>query len=338
MISLSPDQATQNRYFQQYRQLFIVTDHHLPTLSWFSTIIHTNARIYTLPRGEAAKSWECAKQLCEQWQIHRINQSDLIIAIGGGSVLDLTGFSASIYHRGIDCLYLPTTLLAMIDAAIGGKTAINHQGIKNVFGTFQSPKKIWTFPHVLRTLSQSDWQCGLAEMIKHALLMGEEACESLVHWSSKKREINEELSQHLQCHQQFKQSVVKHSHPQYRHLLNLGHNIAHALEASSLNSISHGQAVAFGLLIECRYAHQMNEMTEHTLKRIEQWLYALFDKAAFQPEYDRSLFFDALLQDKKSTAHLNGVILQSPGSVKYENDSYLFPWDINVVKAIMEER
>ncbi|MCD6370786.1 MAG: 3-dehydroquinate synthase [Thermoplasmata archaeon] len=193
-----------------------------------------------LPPGERAKSIEAAIHIWKKMISEEFTRKSLVIGFGGGVITDLAGFVASTFMRGLPLILLPTTLIAQIDAAIGGKTGINFEG-KNIIGTFYSPERILIDPDFLKTLPPEEWKNGYGELVKYAIL-SREIYEML--W--KKKDVDEEV---IRLCVNYKIGVVKEDMREQgkRRILNLGHTFAHALEKLSGYTIKHGIAVAQGL-------------------------------------------------------------------------------------------
>ena len=185
-------------------------------------------------------------------------RASLLVVLGGGALLDLAGLAASTYMRGIRTIYVPTTLLAMVDASIGGKTAIDFLGVKNLIGSFHQPLESFVDVTFLDTLPLTELLSGYGEVIKHALLQGEESWRALLRLGDPQVLGAEDWRQLISESVAYKASIVA-ADPQevsgLRRILNLGHTVGHALEAYShasrgMRSLTHGEAVVFGLLIE----------------------------------------------------------------------------------------
>lgn len=212
-----------------------------------------------VPGGEACKTVAEATKLWAQLTDFRIGRKDLLINLGGGSVTDLGGFVASTYLRGIPFVHVPTTLLAMVDAALGGKNGVDLGSVKNRIGTFVFPISTVCDPVFLKTLPDEGWLDGLAESIKHALI----ADEGLWKMISDSLDVREELVKHLDRIQAVKLRVVEQDpfEKDLRMILNFGHSIGHAIESCALEAgltmMSHGRAVAVGMVVESRIASKM---------------------------------------------------------------------------------
>jgi 3-dehydroquinate synthase len=233
-------------------------------------VILKNCSIIEIPPGEANKTAEMAMKVCEALLLAQADRYSLIINLGGGVVTDLGGFCASIYKRGVDFIHLPTSVLAMADASIGGKNGVDLQNVRNVIGTFSTPNAVFVVPAFLKTLPVVEHKAGLAEIYKAALV----ADGNL--WKALKRQ-NEIYDRNILKSIQIKQKIVKNDpfESGRRKVLNFGHSVAHALEGTALEhgaSISHGEAVAAGMIMETHIAWQKKYITAKALEEISETL------------------------------------------------------------------
>lgn len=242
-----------------------------------------------------------------------------LIALGGGVVLDLVNFVAATYFRGIACINIPSSLLAMVDASVGGKSAINLPGGKNLLGCIRSPTAVLIVPSLLKTLPNVQHLNGVAEMAKHALLSGVEMVQDML---ERQYDLSK-LSELIMAHIQFKASVVEQDPYDHgtRHQLNFGHTVGHAIEACSGYAIDHGDAVAAGMLIELHIANQLGGLSIETLKQAEAFLKAM---GLCHPEiiqrYNATELAMMMGSDKKRQSHgqIACVVLYGIGAYKIE--------------------
>jgi 3-dehydroquinate synthase len=210
-------------------------------------IVHS----HIIPAGESSKNGESYLNLLQTLALRQITRSDCIIALGGGVVGDLAGFAAATYLRGIDYIQLPTTLLAMVDSSVGGKTAINLPAGKNLAGVFYQPRLVLCDIHTLDTLSQAVFADGCAEVIKYGVLFDQNLFDHL-------EEMGPDFDREAVVAQciRWKKEVVSADEFDTgdRRLLNLGHTIGHGIEKASDYHIPHGSAVAIGMSMISRYA------------------------------------------------------------------------------------
>ncbi len=251
---------------------------------------------HVVPHGEPSKSAANLIALLERMASEHLTRSDCLIALGGGVVGDLGGFAAAVYLRGIRFVQMPTTLLAMVDASVGGKTAIDLSAGKNLAGAFHQPSLVLCDPDLLRTLPAEIFADGMAEVIKYAYICDRPLYERL------QKEISvdsDELVDVIRLCVEDKRVLVEADETDKgaRQLLNLGHTIGHAIEACSQYTISHGSAVAIGMVIITRAAEQMGICSEGTTEALCALLqqYHLPITCPFTAEQ----LFEAALGDKK---------------------------------------
>jgi len=208
-------------------------------------------KILAIDPGENSKKLKIIEQLAEQLIKLKANRQTILVALGGGVVGDITGFLAAIYMRGINFIQIPTTLLSMVDASIGGKTGVNLKSGKNLIGSFYQPQAVYIDPQVLQTLPEKEFQNGIAEVIKHGVIDGK-----LFFWLEKNKEKikNKDpkiLEQLIYKNVLIKKKIIAQDEKEknIRAILNLGHTFGHAMETLSNYKISHGQAVAIGLAV-----------------------------------------------------------------------------------------
>jgi 3-dehydroquinate synthase len=235
----------------------------------------TSLTTFTFPAGEAFKTRDTWARITDQLLAAEFGRDSGIIALGGGVAGDLAGFVAATYARGIPLLQVPTTLLAMLDASVGGKTGVDTPAGKNLVGAFHPPQAVIMDPLVLRTLPDRAFRNGLAEAVKHAALDS----DSHFQWLGRQADAVlardpaavEEL---LRRNVALKATIVEQDETEQgcRALLNLGHTVAHALERSSGFTLLHGDAVATGLILETRLGEQLGLTARGTAQRLAELL------------------------------------------------------------------
>jgi len=259
-----------------YSKLFVLMDENsyefcYPLLSSDSEKL-LDAELLQIDSGEDNKSIEIAAQLWESLTEYGADRHSLLINLGGGIISDLGGFVASTFNRGMDFVNIPTTLLAMVDASIGGKTGINQGHFKNQIGLFSTPKQIIIDERYLETLPQEQILSAYAEMIKHGLIADADYYEKL---SSVKLMKPKYLKAFIERSIQIKKEIVEQDPTEkgLRKMLNFGHSVGHAIESFFMNTdahLLHGEAVAIGMLAEAYLSHEILKMPVHELKIIEQ--------------------------------------------------------------------
>jgi 3-dehydroquinate synthase len=229
-----------------------------------------------VPDGEQHKTLATAGRVFDVLVANRFGRDALVLALGGGVIGDLAGFAAACYQRGIDFVQVPTTLLAQVDSSVGGKTAVNHPGGKNLIGAFYQPREVLTDTDVLKTLPTRELQAGLAEVIKYGMICDLAFFEWLEHNIDALKGLDPAALTHAifrSC--QIKAQIVGRDEREHgeRALLNLGHTFAHAIEAATgYTEWLHGEAVGVGLLIAAGMSQRLGSLPEADLARVETLL------------------------------------------------------------------
>ena len=232
-----------------------------------------------IPEGESAKNWESLHQLIADFADRQVTRSTPILALGGGSVGDVAGLAASLFKRGCPVIHLPTTLLAQADSAIGGKTAIDAFGEKNLIGTFHQPALVVVDPAFLDTLDQRQLRSGYAEVVKYGLIDDPEFfawCEnSGLGIIAGHRDLRQQaIAAAIRAKARIVANDVEDRLGK-RALLNLGHSFGHAIEAEvGLGSILHGEAVALGLVLALRFSLELDLCPAADVERLQSHLTA----------------------------------------------------------------
>ncbi|OCA73817.1 3-dehydroquinate synthase [Chryseobacterium arthrosphaerae] len=328
MITVLNDNFSQLNEFlhdKKFSKIFILVDENtheycLPVLLG-NMETDLGFEILEIEAGEEMKNIQTANQL---WEILTEMQADrkaLVINLGGGVITDMGGFVASTYKRGIKFINIPTTLLSMCDASIGGKTGIDLMHYKNMVGTFAFPEQIFINPKFLETLPFKELRSGFAEMLKHGLIADKNHWDQLI--QIHKLEV-ETVIPHIQTSMNIKQDVVEKDFHEsnIRKTLNFGHTIGHAVESLCLqqeNPILHGEAVAMGMITEAHLAYLENLISEEDAKMIIeniQRYYPYLDISDFKDEDITAL----LLNDKKNAdSKINFSLLTEVGSCNYDH-------------------
>ncbi len=251
---------------------------------------------FTVPHGEKSKCMAQYIRLLDFLLESRVTRHDLLVALGGGVVGDLTGFAAATFQRGMGLVQIPTTLLAMVDSSVGGKTAVNLEYGKNQVGSFYQPYAVFCDPETLSTLPEEEFACGCAEVIKYAVLGSREFFDEL-----KSRSVRDMLEKVISRCVSMKRDIVSQDEfdTGKRMLLNLGHTIGHAVEACSNFTVLHGQAVAVGMAVMSRAACVKGMLSAFDMSSIISLLeqYGLPTRTDFGAED----LYRAALSDKKAS-------------------------------------
>lgn len=286
-------------------------------LTSFEQLAH--AEVIVLPPGEETKSIDYALQLWELLTDYEVSKKDLLICLGGGVVSDLGAFVASTYKRGLNCILLPTSLLAMIDAAIGGKNGIDFKGYKNLIGTIQQPDHIYMDPGFLHSLPWPEYLSGLGEGLKHSLISGPDLWQHYKNDVAFAIENKQQLSTALLWELiQVKINIVEQDPFEIgvRQVLNLGHTLGHAFEARCMESepIAHGVAVAWGLAYEAQIAKAQGLLDQDAAQELFDFVRANYS-ALPEIAQDAMGLVPFLNQDKKNQDNRwRYAALKSPGA------------------------
>lgn len=301
----------------------VITDRHVGSL-YASTVLRSlrdvgiDAVEYVLEPGEGSKSLACADGLFRYLSDRRFPRDGVIVAVGGGVVSDLAGFVAATWMRGVRWVICPTSLEAMIDASIGGKTAINIPGGKNLVGAFHPPELVLIDPTCLRTLPEREFRAGLAESVKHALLAGEEFFAW--HESNVEAIVGREqatITELIERNVGFKVSVVEKDPFEQtgtRIILNLGHTLGHALEEVCGYSLRHGECVALGLIAACELSASQCGLDRTVVDRAKTLLARFGLPTRLGVEVTSQALIKTIARDKKVlSGEVRWVLLSSIG-------------------------
>jgi 3-dehydroquinate synthase len=269
------------------RKVLVVTDTGVPreyadTVAW----CYDDSHIFIFPEGEKSKNLDTYRAICQTLSSAHFTRKDAVIAVGGGVVGDMAGFAAATYMRGIDFYNIPTTLLSQVDSSIGGKTAIDLDGYKNIIGAFHQPKKVIIDPDVLYTLPERQVINGLAESVKMAANFDSELFELF---------LNGDYMTHIQkiieLSLKIKKNIVELDEKEtgLRKVLNFGHTIGHGIETSAGGELLHGECVALGMIPMCG-------------ENVREKMITVLKKLGLPGEflYDKDKVYEALCHDKKS--------------------------------------
>ncbi len=288
--------------------LFVVDEkivHLIPELSSFLL----GKKVLRLTVNEAIKTLETVEKIYNF--LFQYQRTQPLVAIGGGITGDLTLYAAATFKRGIPMIMVPTTLLSMVDSAVGGKCGVNYQGIKNYIGAFKNPDKILISPSFLNTLDEKEMRCGMGELLKTALLGEKEILRILTKGSELTSLPYQQLIEKALL---FKLDVVERDFrdENYRNILNLGHNTAHGLEAVTQGELTHGEAVALGLLVELclseKYLLLSSEIRDELILVMNR--YGMKTKVKIQ---NQDQLYQAMEKDKKNDDVMRFTLLQEVG-------------------------
>ncbi|MGQ7869649.1 3-dehydroquinate synthase [Sunxiuqinia sp. sy24] len=274
--------------------------------------------------GEPNKSIRSVEQVWEFLSKNGADRNSLLINIGGGLLTDLGGFVASTFKRGMAFVNIPTTLLAQVDASLGGKTGINFNGLKNEIGVFNEPDTVIINTNFLKTIDHANFLSGYAEMLKHGLIKNPAHWEELLAYDLEN--VNYELLADIIAHS----VAVKDWHVQndlteknIRKALNFGHTVGHAFESYALHAgrpIQHGFAVVYGMIVELFLSAKACGFDQAKLNEINQWLIQTYGKFEIEPSaYDE--LYELMTHDKKNEgSRINFTLISAIGQVEINQD------------------
>ncbi len=249
---------------------------------------------FIFKNGEESKNIETLSQLLEFMAENRVTRSDTVVALGGGVTGDMAGFAAAVFLRGIRFVQIPTTLLAMVDSSVGGKTAVDLKSGKNLAGAFYQPDAVFCDYSALDTLEPEIFSEGMAEVIKYGVIFDKKLFECV-----KKGDVKSDIEKIITRCVELKRDVVESDEHDKgeRQLLNFGHTIGHAVEKCSNFGISHGNSVAIGMVIAAKASFNMGWVKENCTYEIIEALKN--NSLPVKSEYSADELFDVTLNDKK---------------------------------------
>lgn len=306
-----------------YSRFFVLVDENtekycLPLFNKYIENIALAPVAIKIPVGEKNKTIDTCQTIWSVLTAHYADRKALLLNLGGGLVCDMGAFAASTYKRGISYVNIPTTLLAMADASVGGKAAVNFKGHKNHIGLFSNPAAVFISETFLNTLPPQELKSGFAELIKHALIGGSE------YWEKFRAIDLKNLSELIYDSVQIKKNVVAQDPLEkgYRKVLNLGHTIGHALETLShdknSNPLLHGEAVAIGLFCAAHISFLNEKLPQQQRDAIAELIVTHY-KYFPLPQSMYDTIFDEIRHDKKNyDRQIKMVLLHDVGDIIYD--------------------
>lgn len=283
--------------------------------------------IITVKDGEEFKNLTSVEEILNQMFNSKIDRKSLLISFGGGVISDMGGFVASIYQRGIEFINIPTTFLACVDAAVGGKTGVNSHYGKNLIGTFYQPKAVYCESEFLRTLAPRELAAGMAEFIKMAVVFDKKLL-NFIESINEEEFLNAKLNTDIFTQIIYKSVALKamvvskdERENDFRMLLNYGHTFAHVIEnQTQYKTFLHGEAVSIGINMANHLALKLNLINSDEQKRIEKIL-KKFNLPTYYKINDINEFYNAFFLDKKThDKKINFILPNSLGSAIIKND------------------
>ena len=318
---------------QNYSQVFILTDENTHLYCLPSIIGHLTfeSEIIEIEAGEEHKVIDTCVGVWEALSELGADRKSLLINLGGGVVTDLGGFVACTFRRGIDYINIPTSLLSMVDASVGGKTGVDLGLLKNQIGIISNPKMVIINTDFLSTLPKSQMRSGFAEMLKHGLIKDKNYWDKLTNLSSL---YEEDLEQLIFDSIEIKKQIVEQDPREkgLRKTLNFGHTLGHAIESFSLSGqelkpLLHGEAIAIGMILECYLSSKLMGFPKEKSEEVKHLIANVFGKVKL-PENSFSSIIELLRYDKKNEhGNINFVLLKAIGDpvidCKVDNNTIL---------------
>lgn len=304
-----------------YNKLFVLTDvntRHYVMPIFCETLV--NAIDITIQAGDTNKNIESLAHVWKTLGENGATRRSVLINLGGGMITDLGGFAASTFKRGIKFINIPTTLLSSVDAAVGGKTGINFNGLKNEVGVFNEADAVLISTRPLATLPIDEVKSGFAEMLKHGLLSNKDTFNKLLDYEFNQFH-NEHLLSLLEESVNVKRDIVRQDPHEkgLRRALNLGHTVGHAFESLAMkrqSPIPHGYAVAWGMIVELVLSHMMLKFDSNTLHRYSQFVYDNYGAFHISCD-DYPELLSLMTHDKKSNnGEMNFSLLRDIGNIE----------------------
>jgi 3-dehydroquinate synthase len=307
-----------------YSKLFVLMDENTYKKCYPPLLLATaelsDAELMVIDPGEENKSIEVATQLWRSLNEHEADRHSLLINLGGGIITDLGGFVASCFKRGMDFINIPTSLLAMVDASVGGKTGLNLDHFKNQIGLFSTPKQIIIDPLFLETLPQNQLLSAYAEMLKHGLIADKKYWDDLC----KVTQLNpSQLQAFIENSIQIKKRVVEEDPTEkgLRKILNFGHSIGHAIESYYLtteNEFTHGESVALGMLAETYLSVKILNLDSSELEQIERLIRQHYSFTPIREDHLEEISALIMHDKKKEGNRLNFSLLKKIGQAEID--------------------
>jgi len=320
-------------WFTKYcgpKKAIIITDDNVNPLysEKVSAGLHTSdiaTHIISVAPGEGAKSLAILSTIYDALFDCKAERADAVVALGGGVVGDLAGYAAASFKRGLKYVQVPTTLLAMVDSSVGGKTGINHPRGKNMIGAFHQPDLVYSDIYSLNTLPKRELSCGMAETIKHAVIQDSAFFTHLENNINGINNLDEQLMINLvERNCQIKADIVAQDEKEHgvRGYLNFGHTIGHTFETvMKANGFHHGEAIALGMVAELRMAVKRNMFTQGDLEKVIALFEAYGLPVSLDETFPTDALYDAMKQDKKvSGGKIKFAIPTQIGECTFVND------------------
>ncbi|KAB1439644.1 3-dehydroquinate synthase [Candidatus Galacturonibacter soehngenii] len=303
------------------RKICIVTDSNVESiyskqLEEILKEIFSQVVVFTFPAGEENKNLDTVKALYEKLILEKFDRKDMLVALGGGVVGDLTGYAAATYLRGIDFIQIPTTLLSQVDSSIGGKTGVDFDSYKNMVGAFHQPKLVYMNLSVLKSLPEVQYYSGMGEILKHGLIKNEGYYIWLIEHLYEIYEKDMDTLEEMVYESCLIKSAVVEKDPKEegdRALLNFGHTIGHAIEKLKNFELLHGECVALGSVAAAYISYKKELLTKEEFYEIRD-MYVAFHLPITVSGLDANQVLEATKRDKKmDSGQIKFILLKKMG-------------------------
>ncbi len=306
---------------KKYEKIHVITDETVEKLYLKNLVnaLNKDISVTVIKEGEQNKSLETLQSIIKDMLNQNFDRSSLIIALGGGVVGDVSGFTASIYMRGIDFIQIPTTLLSQVDSSVGGKTAVNFNGVKNIVGTFYQPKFVLIDTNLLKTIDNKNVHSGIGEIIKYGIIQDYDFFRYIKANSDLIEKFDEEVIEYtiyksINIKKEIVQKDEKESN--IRMILNFGHTVGHGIELLGTYNLYHGEAVLIGMVIESLIAYNNKLICKDYYYEIKELVQEFISIPKISNE-DANIIYSKMLNDKKNeNGHINIVLPINKGEVK----------------------
>ncbi len=314
--------------FARARMVIIITSPSIHRQPWFDLTFERETHVIEVPDGEAAKTLTSLAEVCEGLARLGVSRHDVIVGVGGGAITDLAGFVAAVYLRGITVLHVPTSVVGQVDAAIGGKTAVDIAAGKNLVGAFHQPAGVWCDSETLATLSERERISGMGEVAKCWLLEGRSSTMLDQTTMEELIEVSVALKARIVVADEFEQTGQ-------RALLNYGHTLGHAIELVALardaDELRHGEAVAIGLAFAARLARRLGRVGDDVVNETDAVLDHFALPSRLVGDFVVTQLLEIMARDKKAHHDLTFVLAGQNGCEVVEGIDSL------VVRDVLEQ-
>ena len=316
-------------FFSDADRCVIITDSNVKTL--YGETVKRKLLEYAIPvdliafpAGETSKTMTTVLDVASQLMALHVSRKSVLVALGGGVVGDLTGFVASIFKRSVPFIQIATSLIAQVDSSVGGKTGVDLPEGKNLLGTFYQPKAVIIDPTCLDTLSEKDFKNGLAEIMKYGIIRDKSLFEILEQQKDKVQKKDPGLMQYIimrSCRIKADIVEIDEKEGDVRRILNYGHTVGHALEAASHYGLSHGEAVAIGMVAAAELSSRLGYLQESVCRRITDLVRSYGLPAAIPHAYQTAAILGFMAGDKKAVgSQVHFVLIRDLGDPFMSSD------------------